>query len=134
MIETIDMYKLQKLVYYINNVKMSGPQRERLNGVIIGGILRGELNTDELSSNQEEVSSIQQFLESDVLLSEDISGQWVQANSFYEKYDCWCNANGIKPESLTAFGRYLKDTGVEFKKKSDGNYYLVDFEANNSDD
>lgn len=126
MIEKIDMDKLQKLVYYINNVKMSGSQRERLNGVIIGGILRGELNTDEFSSSREEVSSIQQFLESDVMLGEDILGQWVQANSFYEKYDCWCNANGIKAESLTAFGRYLKDTGVEFKKKSDGNYYRIE--------
>lgn len=129
MLEKIDMEKLQKLVYYINNVKMSASQRERMHGVIVGGILHGEINTDDLmvGSTAHVAESIDQFLESDFLFMDDeIQGKWIQANVLYEKYDHWCGAGGIRPESLSIFGRYLKDTGVQFKKKADGNYYLID--------
>lgn len=131
MLEKLDMDKLQKLVYYINNVKMSGPQREQLNRVVISGILRGEIDTDELFPKvQDEESSIIRFLESEELFADEEARQgWIQANKLYEKYDRWCGAKGIEPDSLSTFGRALKDMGVSFKKKADGNYYQIDFEA-----
>lgn len=129
MIEKLDMDKLQKLVYYINNVKMSGMQREQLNRVIIGGIIRGEMDTDKLFAEPftSEETSISQFLGSAFLFQDEtVQGKWVQATSLYEKYDRWCAANGIQPETLTVFGRSIKDLGIQFKKKADGNYYLID--------
>ncbi len=129
MIEKIDMDKLQKLVFFINNVKMSGIQRERLNRVIIGGIIQGEIDTEKLLTEPfaSEETSISKFLDS-VYLNDDeeLRGKWVQAISLYERYDRWCSANGLRPETLTVFGRSLKDMGVEFKRKADGNYYLLD--------
>ena len=128
MIEKLDMDKLQKLVYYINNVKMSGVQRERLNCVIISGILRGEIDTADLviGPASPEASNILQFLDSEVFIEDEaLMKKWIQANVLYEKYDCWCGANGLKPESLTIFGRTLKDMGVQRKKQSDGNYYCI---------
>jgi hypothetical protein len=128
-IEKLDMDKLQKLVYYINNVKMSGPQREQLNRVIVSGILRGEIDTESLyiASESPETASIDRFLLSDALrIAEDVQGQWIQANVLYGKYDRWCGVNGTIPESPTVFGRRLKDMDIPFKKKADGNYYMID--------
>lgn len=124
MIEKIDMDKLQKLVYYINNVKMTGTQSEQLNRAIVGGILQGEIDTDNLfiGSVMLEISNIEQFLHSDSI----IHGEWIQANDIYEEYTHWCGENNTKPESISMLGRVLKDLGVQFKKKADGNYYLIE--------
>lgn len=134
MTEKLDMDRLQKLVYFINNVKMSGVQREQLNRVIIGGIIKGEIDTERIFTEPfvSEETSINKFLDSDYLNEgEELRGKWVQAISLYEKYDSWCSANGLRPETLTIFGRSLKDMGIEFKKKADGNYYLLDSDTDN---
>lgn len=126
MIETLDMEKLQKLVYYVNSAKMSGPQRERINAEIIVGIIRGEIDTDRLlSSGAGEETSVSRFWDSDFLAERRMVSAWVQATELYELYNRWCDANGIKPESLSTFGRSLKDMDVGFKKKADGNYYWL---------
>lgn len=131
MLEELDMGKLQKLVYFINNVKMSSSQRERLNQLIISGILRGEIDTDELARDVPcEETSASRFLASAELFEDQEARQgWIQATKLYGKYQNWCAANGINSESSAAFGRALKDMGVEFKKRADGNYYQIDFDA-----
>ena len=130
MIEKLDMEKLQKLVYYVNSAKMSGPQRERINAEIIVGILHGEIDTDRLlTSGGGEETSVSRFWDSDFLAEPRTAGTWIQATNLYELYNRWCDANGIRPESMTAFGRSLKDMDVGFKKKADGNYYRLGDES-----
>ena len=131
MVEKLDMEKLQKLVYFINNVKMSGPQRERLNRFIIRGILHGEIETDKLAQDVPcEETSVSKFVVSAELFEDQEARQgWIQSAKLFGKYENRCAANGISPESSSVFGRALKDMGVEFKKKADGNYYRIDFEA-----
>lgn len=127
MLEKLDMDKLQKLVYYINNVKMSGTQRDRLNGVIISGIVRGELDTDELLVPEADALDINEFFTSDeIVCNKDTqSGKWIQAAKLYDIYCAWCDRTSVKAESASAFGRAMKELGLPFKKKSDGNYYQI---------
>ncbi|MVB11054.1 hypothetical protein CAFE_17560 [Caprobacter fermentans] len=129
MTEKLDMEKLQKLVYYVNNAKMSGPQREQINRAVIVGILHGEIDTDMIFRIEDvQETSVSRFLDSDFLAERCLANDWIQATELYELYNRWCDANGIKPESLTTFGRNLKDMDVSFKKKADGNYYRLDSE------
>lgn len=126
MLEELNMDKLQKLVYYVNNVKMSGVQREQIHRAVIAGILHGEINT-ELIFRTEDVqeTSVSRFLDSDFLAERGLGSSWIQATKLYELYNRWCDANGIKPDPMTTFGRSLKDMDVSFKKKADGNYYRL---------
>ncbi|MCI1965861.1 MAG: winged helix-turn-helix domain-containing protein [Oscillospiraceae bacterium] len=131
MTEKLDMEKLQKLVYYVNNAKMSGAQREQINRAVIVGILHGEIDTDVIFRVEDiQETSVSRFWDSDFLSERRLKGAWVQATELYELYNRWCDANGIRADSMTIFGRSLKDMDVGFKKKADGNYYWLGAETN----
>lgn len=124
MIEKLDMDKLQKLVYYINNVKMGTMQRDELNRVIIGGIIRGEIDTDELFIGPASPggTGIEDFVSAAAGLG--LSG-WIKSAELYQEYVAYCNGSDRRPETLGMFGKLLVALGVERKKRADANCYYI---------
>lgn len=127
--ETLNLEKLQNIVYYINNVKMTISQREELHRFVIEGILVGKMDTDKLflSGSAPTATNTNPDMERFIqILCENCSPpEWVRAQELYDRYVEWCKGEGLEQEANTVFGAALVVAGIKKKKQSDANYYLV---------
>lgn len=119
---TLDMPKLQELVYYLNNAKVSRARQDELHCAIVRGILTGEIDTEDFTSlpRLPEASSVLAFLR-----DWPEEGAWVSASSAYARYERWSLDNGLMPETLNAFCRALQAGGVPYQRRSDAKYYFL---------
>lgn len=122
---TLDMEKLQMIVYYANSVRMSSVRREELHRVVLQGILVGEVELDLLfgEAPQLPATNIRTFLRSYV----DAGGNEgeVRAQALYDAYVEWCGDMAEPPETASMFGRYLSEMGIRKVKRADANYYRL---------
>lgn len=129
MVKILDMEQLQKIVYYVNNVKMSIAQREELHRFVIDGILVGEIDTSKLFLRGSKTMEPQTDTDTENfihILRENCSPpQWVRAQELYDRYVKWCEDEGVEQVANATFAAALVAAGTKKKKRSDGNYYLV---------
>jgi len=62
------------------------------------------------------------FLDECVTPSADV---WAKSSDLYEAYQSWCASNEYEPVSQRDLALSLKEGGISFRKRNDGNYYGV---------
>lgn len=124
----IDLNKVQLVIYYLNNVRMSDTRRERLHCLMVEGILKGSLDMEEFFAKTLPARStgVEVFAWE---VRAKLEGQgWIQAELLYERYAEWCRQQGVAVRSQGVFGRVLREIGVRKKSAKDANYYTFDSE------
>ena len=108
----LDMEKLQMIIYYTNSIRMSAARREELHQVVLQGILVGEVDLDLLFSDAPQLTAtnIRTFLRSYVEAGGN-EGE-VRAQELYDAYVEWCGDMAEPSETVSTFGRYLREIGI----------------------
>lgn len=121
----LDMEKLQMIIYYANSIRMSAARREELHRVVLQGILVGEVDLDLLFSDAPQLTAtnIRTFLRSYVEAGGN-EGE-VRAQELYDAYVEWCGDMAEPSETVSTFGRYLREIGIRKIKRADANYYRL---------
>lgn len=68
-----------------------------------------------------ECDRLSSYLEEHTLTHHDVR---VRASDLYQSYKTWCEKNGERCESMTAFGKRITERGIEKRVTNHGIYYL----------
>ncbi|MEG2929994.1 MAG: hypothetical protein RR846_10670 [Oscillospiraceae bacterium] len=111
---------LENLVWYLNNTKRSKTQQFLIDQYVLKKLVKDDTfaldASDHFADKLIAVARCIQDAKKDGITE-------IKSSELYMKY-CSCIEIG-QPVSMQAFGRIVKDMGIEFIKKTSGVYYFL---------
>jgi putative DNA primase/helicase len=114
---------LEGCLRWQEELKVERPEGESSTGLVRPA--EAEIEIDEYLF--EEDSLAEWFLER---VNSEAEGVETKSSQLYGDYQTWCWPRNVRPLSLTAFGRKLRERKIISKRKSDGVYYPIAVKVN----